>query len=194
VSDVNIGRTEAALATNQIALDENELLMKRVANRDVGAFERLYDRHHQLVYGIAIRMLHEQAAAQDVTQAVFATLWSAPSAFRGGHFAAWLGRVTRNRCLDEMRIAAHFSPEASPEDAGSQDAETAAFARMDASNVYAALSTLSTEHRRVIELAYFEGLTQRQIADKMGLPLGTVKSRIRNGLVAMRNALMSTRP
>lgn len=167
--------------------------MKRVADRDVDAFEQIYDRHHGLVYGIAVRMLHEPAAAQDVLQAVFATVWSRPQTFRGGHFAAWLGRVTRNRCLDELRAATHQVRDLRLIENDEDDAEAAAFAHLDAEVVYGALAALPPEQRDAIELAYFEGLTQREIACRTATPLGTIKSRIRTGLLALRRSLIGTR-
>ncbi len=80
--------------------------MARVRERDAGAFEALYDSYHRLVYGIAARILHDEMAAEDVTQSVFLKLWSAPDAFQGGNFGAWLARVSRNRALDVLRSRA----------------------------------------------------------------------------------------
>lgn len=167
--------------------------MKRVGNRDAGAFEQIYDRHHQFVYGIAIRMLHEHMSAQDITQAVFAMLWATPQAFRGGRFTSWLGIVTRNRCLDVLRAASHGAGYARIANSDEDSAEAAAVANLDADRVYSALAALPNEQRDAIELAYFGGLTQQEIAHRTGAPLGTVKSRIRSGLLALRDALVGTR-
>ncbi|MBV9278346.1 MAG: sigma-70 family RNA polymerase sigma factor, partial [Candidatus Eremiobacteraeota bacterium] len=78
-------------------------LMERVRERDAAAFELLYDAYHRLVYGIALRILGDVPAAEDVTQAVFLKLWSSPRLFASGNFGAWIARVTRNRALDVVR-------------------------------------------------------------------------------------------
>src|SRR5450755_2892373 len=83
--------------------DEVERLVRGVRERDSAAFEQLYDRYHQLVYGIARRILPDAEAAEDVTQAAFLKLWTNPEAFRGGHFSGWLGRVARNCTIDALR-------------------------------------------------------------------------------------------
>lgn len=167
-----------------------DVLMARVRERDPDAFESLYDMHHRLVYGVAFRMLGEGSGAEDVTQAVFLKVWNAPALYRGGNFAAWIVRVTRNRTLDVLRSRAARNeselPESLPED---EPIEESAFARIDAERVRKALATLPPEQREPIEMGFFGGITHEEIARRSGTPLGTVKTRIRSGLQKLRAAL-----
>ena len=166
--------------------------MERIRARDADAFEALYDSYHRLVYGLAVRMLGDVATAEDVTQAVFLKVWSSPDLFRGGNFQAWLVRVTRNRALDVLRSRASHAeldlPEALPE---TDSIEDVAFAHLDADRVRVALATLPPEQREPIELGFFGGITHDEIARRTGIPLGTVKTRIRNGLRRLRVMLES---
>ncbi len=164
--------------------------MARVRERDVAAFESLYDAHHRLVHGIAVRMLQDVMAAEDLTQAVFLKLWSQPQAYESGNFGAWLARVTRNRALDALRsrtlrstseMPSEISLEAAPDDI--------VLSRIDGTRVRAALETLPGEQRAPIEMGFFDGVTHEEIARKSGVPLGTVKTRIRAGLRKLRSAL-----
>ncbi len=164
--------------------------MERVRERDVAAFEAIYDRHHRLVHGIAIKMLREPMAAEDLSQAVFLKLWSAPEAFAGGNFGAWLARVTRNRALDVLRSRAARPDDEFPEDiALDLVLDDAVFAKIDAENVRTALRTLPSEQRDPIELGFFGGVTHEEIARRTATPLGTVKTRIRAGLRKLRTQL-----
>jgi RNA polymerase sigma-70 factor, ECF subfamily len=165
-------------------------LMERVRTRDVDAFEVLYDRYHRLVYGLALRILGDNVGAEDVTQAVFLKIWSDPERFRGGNFGAWIARVTRNRALDVVRGATVRGESELPESLRIDDAfEDTALALIDAARVREALAQLPREQREPIELGFFGGATQEQIARQTGLPLGTVKTRIRTGLRKLRSSL-----
>lgn len=166
------------------------LLMARVRARDADAFEALYDAYHRLVYRVALRMVGDAHTAEDVTQAVFMKVWSAPELFRGGNVAAWIVRIARNRALDVLR-----SRNARPESelpctlVDTEAIEDVAFARLDASLVRTALAALPAEQRDAIELGFFGGITHEEIAKRSGTPLGTVKTRIRMGLRKLRVAL-----
>ncbi len=165
-------------------------LMGRVRERDSDAFEALYDTHYRLVRGVALRMLGDAAAADDVTQTVFLKVWTAPELFRTGNFAAWIVRVTRNRALDVLRSRAQQGacelPESLPELDGIEDV---ALARIDAAQVRSALADLPAEQREPIELGFFGGITHEEMARRSGIPLGTIKTRIRSGLRRLRSAL-----
>jgi len=164
--------------------------MARVRRREVAAFEAIYDGYHRLVYGIAFKMLQDGNAAEDVTQAVFLKVWSAPEAFGGGNFGAWLARVTRNRVLDTLRSRAARPEGEMPVDiplGGSL--EEAVFARIDGERVREALASLPDEQRAPIELGFFGGISHEEIARRTVTPLGTVKTRIRSGLRKLRSAL-----
>jgi RNA polymerase sigma-70 factor, ECF subfamily len=170
--------------------DDADVLMALVREQDADAFESLYDAHHRLVYGVALRILGDGGAAEDVTQAVFLKVWNSPNLFRGGNFAAWIVRVTRNRALDVLRGRAVRNetelPEALPEN---EAMEEAAFARIDAERVRRALASLPSEQREPIELGFFGGITHEEIARRSDTPLGTIKTRIRSGLRKLRSAL-----
>jgi RNA polymerase sigma-70 factor (ECF subfamily) len=154
------------------------------------AFEALYDAHHRLVYGVALRILGDAHGAEDVTQMVFLKLWNAPEHFRGGNFSAWIVRVTRNRALDVLRSRTLRNegelPEALPEEEAIEDV---AFSHIDAARVRAALAGLPAEQREPIELGFFGGITHEEIARRCNIPLGTIKTRIRSGLRKLRTAL-----
>ena len=171
-------------------MQDDESLMEAVRRRDSSAFEMLFDAYNRLVYGIALRMLGEKLAAEDVTQAIFLKIWHSPDLFRGGNFRAWLIRVARNSCLDELRSRKHNTPlEPSMDVVDDASLEETAFANLDAHEVRSALEVLSKEQREAIELGFFSGLTHCEIADRLALPLGTVKARIRSGLQRLRGAL-----
>jgi RNA polymerase sigma-70 factor, ECF subfamily len=163
--------------------------MERVRARDAGAFETLYDEYHRLVYGIALRVLGERSAAEDVTQSVFLKLWSAPGSFVSGHFAGWLARVARNRALDVLRSKGYVHEELPLHQPDDDVLEERAFADLDAALVRNALADLPAEQREPIEMGFFGGSTHEEIARHTGVPLGTIKTRIRAGLRRLRSAL-----
>jgi RNA polymerase sigma-70 factor (ECF subfamily) len=165
-------------------------LMARLRMRDADAFEAIYDGYHRLVYGIALRILGETGAAEDVTQAVFLKIWSSPELFRGGNFSAWIVRVARNRSLDALRSRTTRAESALPDSVPEIDAiEDVAFAHIDAAKVRTALASLPDDQRNPIEMGFFGGITHEEIARRTGVPLGTIKTRIRTGLRRLRSAL-----
>ncbi len=171
-------------------MEEASRLMERVRARDADAFEVLYDEYHRLVYGLAVRVVADPSAAEDVAQSVFLKVWDSPALFRGGNFGAWLARVTRNRALDALRArsvrAEGDLPASLPLD---EPLEDTAIAHLDGERVRDALRHLPPEQREPIELGFFGGITHQEIARRIGLPLGTVKTRIRTGLRRLRNVL-----
>lgn len=166
--------------------------MARVRARDATAFEALYDAHHRLVYGVAMRMLGDVAAAEDVTQTIFLKIWSAPHLFESGNFAGWLVRMTRNRALDVLRSKSYRHEELPETQPADDMLEETAFAHIDAGRVRAALEQLPQEQRELIELGFFGGVTHEEMARQSGIPLGTVKTRIRAGLRKLRTSLQGT--
>lgn len=167
--------------------------MERLRDRDIAAFEQLYDGYHRLVFGISLRMLGEATMAEDLTQAVFLKLWSTPDAFREGNFGAWLSRVTRNRALDVLRSRSVRPESEIPTDipeSGSID--DVVFAKLDSQRVRLAVAALPDEQRTPIEMGFFGGITHEEIAKRTGIPLGTVKTRIRSGLRRLRGELHGT--
>jgi RNA polymerase sigma-70 factor (ECF subfamily) len=166
--------------------------MERLRARDPVAFEQLYDAYHRLVFGIALRMLTDATMAEDLTQSVFLKIWSAPDSFREGNFSGWLARVTRNRALDILRSRAARTETEIPADIPTEGTiDEIVFAKIDSQRVRLALAALPEEQRAPIEMGFFGGVTHEEIARRTGIPLGTVKTRIRSGLRRLRSDLQS---
>ena len=177
--------------------------LRRLAAGDGDAAARLYDRHARAIYSLALRIVNDEGDAEDVVQEVFAQAWRQAARYDAsrGVVGAWLLMMARSRAIDKLR-SARARPDsrgvddpraiddmpAVLRDAPSRiiDAENARLARR-------ALAELPLLQRLVIELAYYEGLTQREIADRLEQPLGTVKSRLRLGLLKLRDALAEGR-
>ncbi len=170
-------------------VQDDERLMERVRARDTAAFESLYDSYHRLVYGVAYRMLGTASAAEDITQGVFLKVWSSPELFVSGNFPGWIVRMTRNKCLDALRAKSNATAELPADLPGEEPMEDRAFAAIDAARVRSALALLAPEQREPIEMGFFGGLTHDEIARRTGIPLGTVKTRIRSGLRRLRESL-----
>ncbi|HEV3153870.1 MAG TPA: sigma-70 family RNA polymerase sigma factor [Candidatus Baltobacteraceae bacterium] len=173
-------------------MDDATRLMARVRRRDASAFEALYDAYHRLVYGVALRMLGDAASAEDVTQAVFLKIWSSPELFESGNFAGWVVRIARNRALDLLRSKSRNYDELSDTLPDTDQLEERAFATLDAARVRNALAALPADQREPIEMGFFGGITYEEISRRSGVPLGTVKTRIRSGLRRLRSALEGT--
>lgn len=166
------------------SMSDDLSLFARLSRGDHAAFSELYDQHARMVYGIAKRVLGDGAQAEDVAQSVFLQLWSRPEAFAGGNFAGWLARVARNKALDILRSSAVRTrePDMPTNLASEAGLEDEVFSRDRASAVVGAVALLPAEQRTAIEQAYFGGLSYREVAERSGTPVGTVKSRIRAGL------------
>ncbi len=178
----------------------DEQLMARVAAGELRALEAVYDRYANLVFSVGVRVLHDRQLAEDVTQEVFLRLWRRPASFdpERGRFVTWLMSVTRNRALDEWRRTARrrrvegiedgdASPLASGDRSG--DPQLGLAVAELRRTVREAMTRLPPSQRRVLELAYFGGLTQTEIAERTGDPLGTVKTRVRLGMRKLRELL-----
>ena len=184
----------------------DEDLMQRLCARDLAAFEAIYDRYGDLVYSVVLRVVGDSHVAEDVTQDVFLRLWRKPEQFdvHRGKFVTWLLSVARNRSIDERRShgrrlrhealpATTEEEDVLPSLCDADDPALATVAADDREAVRGALELLPHEQRLAIQLAYFGGLTQQEIANKLGQPLGTVKTRIRLGMQKMRGALAERR-
>ena len=165
-------------------------LVSAIRAGDASAMASLYDRYSSVVYAVALRMLGDTGAAEDIQQEVFMQLWRNPSAFDAsrGNLGAWLAVITRNRAIDALRKR---RPETDPEDvvlsvvpdmAGEADRSRVA------EKVRGVLSGMPAAQRSALEMAYYQGMTHTEIASKTGEPLGTIKTRIRAGLIALRKA------
>lgn len=187
------------------ARDGDEALVAALREGRIEALEELYDRYSVLVFSIALRILRDRGLAEDVTQEVFLRLWRRPWLYRPerGRFVSWLTSITRNLAIDgQRRIARRRGAEEPGEDATAGIAEAdrladpaqAALLGEERAAVRAAVAQLPPPQRRVIELAWFGGLTQTEIAALTSLPLGTVKTRARLAMRRLRVALARFRP
>jgi len=168
-------------------------LVSAMRSGDENALGQLYDRYSSLVYSVALRVLGDTGAAEDILQEVFMQLWRNPGVFDSsrGNLGAWLAVIARNRAIDGLRKRrpetdiADVVVSVEPDMAG--DAERARAME----KVRGVLGTMPAAQRSALELAYFEGLTHSEIAAKTGEPLGTIKTRIRTGLLALRQAFQT---
>ncbi len=179
-------------------------LLQRIATRDETALAEFYDRHSRLAYTVIVRILGSLSDAEDVLQETFVRVWSRAETYNPllGSPATWLARIARNRAIDRLRArrvrenvaiepavpAADDAPR-SAEPVTRDTPETLLEGRTTAGAVRTALATLTPSQRTLIEAAFFEGYTQSELATRFGVPLGTVKTRIRTGLIAMRARL-----
>jgi len=167
-------------------------LLARVGERDREAFELLYGRYVRSVFGLALRRLGDRGHAEDAVQEAFAAIWRSASTYRPERGAAggWLYTVARNAIVDRLRRSGPAAdaelPELASLDPGpAQQAETSEVAW----RVHRALEELQPREREVIELAYWSGMSQSEVAEYLHLPLGTVKTRTRSGLARLASAL-----
>lgn len=163
-------------------------LVARIRAGDQSAMSELYDRYARVVYAVALRVLQDASAAEDVLQDIFLQLWRKPDAFDAsrGSLGAWLAVICRHRAIDRLRKR---RPEVDIEDcviAGGPDLSDEAERGLMVEKVRAVLAEMNPGQRNALELAYFQGLTHTEIAQKTGEPLGTIKTRIRSALQLLR--------
>ncbi len=163
-------------------------LIRRLTRGDHQALGEFYDLYAGLVNGLAIRILRDRAEAEDTVQEVFVQVWQQASRFdpARGTPVAWLCTMARSRALDRLRRRSSRREEPAPDDRSSWSAPAAS---AEALAVRKALDGLPDDQRRVLELAYYEGLTQTEIADRLKEPLGTIKTRIRTAMIRLRGVL-----
>jgi RNA polymerase sigma-70 factor (ECF subfamily) len=189
------GPGELRTAVPVEALDRAVLV--RVTAGELYALEELYDRYRTMAYSIALRITGDAGAAEDVVQDAFLGVWRHADRYAEGRGSVktWLLSIVHHRSVDAVRRRRPTTelpePEASPPpQLILPDVWTEVAGRIDAETVRVALSALSDVQREALELAYFGGLTQTEIAERTRTPLGTVKSRMRLGLLAMRRGLV----
>jgi RNA polymerase sigma-70 factor (ECF subfamily) len=175
--------------------DESRLI-SRLAAGDADAAAELYDRYAGQVLALARRILRNDSDAEEVVQDVFSQVWRTAARYQParGRVAAWLLVITRTRAIDRLRarqVRPEIVPDAFPEDmaAAGPSAPDRLLSDEEAARVRDALVTLPDAQRTALELAYYEGLTQSEIAARLTEPLGTVKTRIRTALAALRQRL-----
>ena len=173
--------------------------MERLANGDLGALDGLYEHYGAMAFSIAYRITGDRTAAEDVVQEAFLGAWRNAARYvdARGTVRTWLLSIVHHRAIDAIRRRRPTTelPEADAPLPGVltlPDTWDEVSQRLDRETVVAALGSISSVQREAIELAYFGGLTQTEIAERTGVPLGTVKGRLRLGLAGLRAALLTT--
>ena len=176
----------------------DEDLMPLVAQKDPAAFEVFYDRHGGAAYSLAYRIVGDATSAEDVTQEAFLSMWRSRARYdpMRGSVRAWALGIVRNRAIDALRREGGRAPRLDFDDEAALErreaperTEAEALRRETARQVRGALGSLPHEQSKVIELAYFGGFTHSEIARMLGMPIGTVKGRMRLGLKKLRDRL-----
>lgn len=188
----------ATSVNEQEAQDRDIELLRQIAAGDRSSFAEFYDRHSTLMFSVACKILNNTTEAEDVLQETFLQIWEKASKFdpKLGKAASWAAILVRNKAIDRIRASQRRTRLA--EEAGAEQAVTAPVTDTANENLYghekaqmiqSAIGELPVEQRQAIELAYFSGLTQDQISKKLNEPLGTIKARIRRGLLKLRDHL-----
>lgn len=181
----------------EIRADDDQLIGK-VAAGDRQAFDLLYERYASSIFGLTLRILREREAAEEAVQEIFWRVWKRAASFdRTRAFAPWLFGIAHNYCIDELRRRKVRPQVVYEEDdhpilseiPDGSDVGASAVLREQREQVRVALERLPLEQRQALQLAYFNGLTQQEIAQQLGSPLGTVKTRMRLGLQKLRTLL-----
>ncbi|HUP27348.1 MAG TPA: sigma-70 family RNA polymerase sigma factor [Chloroflexia bacterium] len=178
----------------------DDQLMQRVAAGDASALEELYDRYVRQCFGLAVRIVGEAALAEEVVQEIFLKVWSKPGSYslEKGKFVSWLLSLVHHRCIDELRRRSRTQVPLDDPEAGSvldrepskeADPGDQVWVQEQQHAVREALRSIAPNQRQLIELAYFGGLSQSEIATRLGQPLGTVKTRTRQALKHLRSLL-----
>ena len=170
-------------------------LIRRVGSGDRSAFDALYRRYSRPVFGLALRRLGDRGRAEDAVQETFASVWRAAGSYKPerGPGAPWLYAVARNAIVDNGRARREPPVDAPDEVSGDEGPAERAESGWIAWRVHRALAELPENERQVIELAYWGGRSQSEIADLLGIPLGTVKTRTRSGLSRLAAGLVDVR-
>lgn len=180
---------------------DDAALIARINQQDEAALGELYDRYSRLIFSVALGVIGQRGMAEEITLDVFTRVWQKADTYRAeqAKVVTWLARITRNRAIDvlrkeEVRPIRHSIAWAnvSPEPASDSNPEAAAHLAIESQRVRAAISTLPQEQQEVLALAFFQGFTHSEISQKLDLPLGTVKGRIRGGMQKLRALLLAS--
>jgi RNA polymerase sigma-70 factor, ECF subfamily len=189
----------AFIPTTTPEVSPDATLVRRLLQKDVRTFERLYDRHSRAIYGLVLRILQQAGTSEEVVQDVFLQLWRNASQYDAsrGPFVPWLFTLARNRALDTLRLNSERQRrhedqvDELPPVVSLPEYEKQLDEKRRAEKVCALMGSLTPQQKRAIELAYFEGLSHTEIAAALKEPLGTVKSWIRNGLLRLKEELQA---
>ena len=187
----------ALLLARELSGQNDPDLAKRLARRDPDALAELYDRYGRLTYSVILAIVRDGAIAEDLVQETFLRAWNRMSGFDAerGALGPWLVAIARNRAIDYIRSTSSrmdrnsFEFDAREHPSLFVDMERDVFNTDHAKHIRRAISQLSDNQQKVIELAYYEGLSQTEMAEKLGQPLGTVKTWVRTALRSLREQL-----
>lgn len=199
-SQINEPAWRKFVSTNVINATVDIILMRRILKRDQIAVGELYDKHSSYLYTLIVRIVREQEEAEDILQEVFLRVWDRAESYNEslGTPIAWMTRIARNLSIDKLRSKSGQVRKS--EDRLENHGELHSEDRLANPEYYAmhsqqqayvgrALASLPAEQRALIECAYFQGFTQSEMAENFGIPLGTVKTRIRAGMIELRRQL-----
>ena len=176
----------------------DEALVALVARGDEAALGELYDRVSRVAYGLALRVLRDERHAEDAVQEAFLQVWRSAASFRADRAKAstWIMTLVHRRAVDLVRREErrHTEPldDDTPVGAGTELTDEAAWLRFERERVQTALKQLPDVQREALELAYYGGYSQSELAERLGVPLGTIKSRMFSGLARLRELLDGT--
>jgi RNA polymerase sigma-70 factor (ECF subfamily) len=179
-------------------LEQDRELLRRIGDGDRSAFDSFYDQYSGLLFSIAVKILNDAKEAEDVLQEVFMQIWNKANAYDPllGKPASWAVTLTRNKAIDRIRASNRRSKlleqatvEANVATDHSPSANEKLHGRENAQMIRSVVAALPLDQRRAIEMAFFSGLTQDEIAKNLQEPLGTIKARIRRGMLKLREKL-----
>jgi len=189
----------AVSAHSQPSETSDDMILARVARGDLEAFAQFYDRHSSLLYSLAVKILRDPDEADEVLQEAMVLIWERASSYEAalGKALSWAVTITRNKAVDRLRSAqrkARLLAEAAPEMEAQflrDDAPAGSRAAMgeNVTIIRQVLTNLPREQRQAIEMAFLGGMTHTEIAAQLGQPLGTIKARIRRGMMALKDTL-----
>ncbi len=175
---------------------EDSALAEKLRRRDPDAMSHLYDRYARVVYSVILRIVRNASVAEELAQESFIRAWNRASAFDAarGKIGSWLLTIARNRAIDYLRSSAGHQQASTFELESSErvtlfvDTEDRMLEQEQARRIRAAFAKLNANQRQVLEMAYFEGLTQVEMAERLGQPLGTIKTWVRTALITLRES------
>ncbi len=188
------GSMEGQMPSDGPRTEDEKSLLARIARADTRAFETLYQEYGRAVYSLALAMLRDPQTAQEVAQEVFLGIWRSASEFdsRRGSARTWILSLAHHKSVDAVRrqrLRVTWALDGTS--TNDPDITAEAMRRVEGDQVRQALRVLSPEQREAIVLAYYGGYTQQEIAERLDIPLGTVKTRMRDGLLRLRSLLES---